>query len=276
MTGKPKKRILIKAFVIAAMSVIAFWGLYLNRYIESDIWRMLLYLFILVTYAVLVSVIVSMNGNNEKENVDGAKELKRLVHYTKKRAELEDKISKLTSNLTRSDIGEYIDMQRLAYLGQGNYSSAIDVSAFLGQYGIDIKKAEIRKGTAAFLTPFDDDGMKVFMKCRNTMADIGFLLIRTDNYVAKEDILANIVTIIVQSELILVNVNSRNANVYYELGIAHTLGKETVLIGNTEYPEEDVGFDVRQKRILLYQNLDELEKKLLQYMQTRKADNYST
>lgn len=86
---------------------------------------------------------------------------------------------------------------------------------------------------------------------------------KTDNLVEKDDILMNIVTLIIQSEFVLVNLDGRNPNVYYELGIAHALGKPTILLSNAGYRLDDIGFDIRQKRIIIYENRNQLETELL-------------
>ena len=43
----------------------------------------------------------------------------------------------------------------------------------------------------------------------------------------------------------------RNPNVFYEVGIAHTLGREVVLITQSEH---DVSFDLRHLRYIRYLN----------------------
>ena len=86
---------------------------------------------------------------------------------------------------------------------------------------------------------------------------------KTDNQVEKDDILMNIVSLIVKAELIIVNINGQNPNVYYELGIAHAIGKPTILLSRTNLGLEDIGFDIRQKRIIMYRSDRELEQQLL-------------
>lgn len=52
--------------------------------------------------------------------------------------------------------------------------------------------------------------------------------------------------------MVIAEVTEINANVYYELGIAHTLGKPAVLI--TQTPPEDLPFDIRHLRFITYEN----------------------
>ena len=53
----------------------------------------------------------------------------------------------------------------------------------------------------------------------------------------------------------IANINGRNPNVFYELGIAHTLDKPTLLVAKTV---SDVPFDIRSKRLILYKDENEL------------------
>jgi hypothetical protein len=56
-----------------------------------------------------------------------------------------------------------------------------------------------------------------------------------------------------EARFIIADITDRNPNVMYELGIAHTVGKETILIhqssGTTRFP-----FDISHIRIIDYQD----------------------
>ena len=53
--------------------------------------------------------------------------------------------------------------------------------------------------------------------------------------------------------LVIVETSEENANVYYELGIAHTLGKPAILITQAK-DIEDFPFDIRHLRFIVYEN----------------------
>jgi hypothetical protein len=53
--------------------------------------------------------------------------------------------------------------------------------------------------------------------------------------------------------LVIAETTEINPNVYYELGIAHTLGKPTILISQ-ETDVEDIPFDIRHRRFILYKD----------------------
>jgi nucleoside 2-deoxyribosyltransferase len=71
-----------------------------------------------------------------------------------------------------------------------------------------------------------------------------------------------------RARVIVADVSGRNPNVFYELGIAHTLGKPVILITRSE---DDVPFDLRHLRFVEYeytpQGCQELERKLREAIQ---------
>lgn len=226
-----------------------------------------IYIFIVI---LLIATIVSelttiftlkLKTNSTKE----AYKLDKLMKYNKKRKELEEEINLLTKELMKSDLSQYLDVNGLVFKGQNaiERNESINYSAFLKQFGLQNDEIEIRKNSAVFLTPFTEDGEILFRKCQRTLGDIDIFLQKTDNIVEKEDILMNIVSLIVQSEIVIVNINGRNPNVYYELGIAHAIGKPTILLSHVEFDENKIAFDIRQKRVIMYRSWDDLERQLL-------------
>ncbi len=65
--------------------------------------------------------------------------------------------------------------------------------------------------------------------------------------------------------LVIVETSEVNANVYYELGIAHTLGKPAILLTQEKEPQK-LPFDIRHMRFIVYDNTiaggEQLEKDL--------------
>ncbi|MFH1373033.1 MAG: hypothetical protein ABII79_04480 [bacterium] len=75
--------------------------------------------------------------------------------------------------------------------------------------------------------------------------------IRVDEVCGPGLIIADIITQIIESQLIIAEITPENPNVYYEIGYAHALGKPTILIAeeNTQLP-----FDLSPFRVLFYEN----------------------
>ncbi|MBZ0301765.1 MAG: DUF4062 domain-containing protein [Anaerolineae bacterium] len=56
--------------------------------------------------------------------------------------------------------------------------------------------------------------------------------------------------------LVIADITGGNDNVFYELGIAHTLNKPAIILTQADRPES-VPFDIRHLRYVVYQNTDE-------------------
>lgn len=65
-----------------------------------------------------------------------------------------------------------------------------------------------------------------------------------------------------ESRYVIANLNGRNPNVYYELGIAQAIGKPVILIADVSSYKE-IPFDLQSNRLLLYRNEGELTNMIL-------------
>ena len=77
---------------------------------------------------------------------------------------------------------------------------------------------------------------------------------RADNFWLHAHIMQDIIELICTSKVIICDLSGKNPNVFYETGIAHTLGKEVILI--TQHID-DVPFDLRALRFITYLNNEE-------------------
>lgn len=77
------------------------------------------------------------------------------------------------------------------------------------------------------------------------------------------DVMQDIYESILTASIIIADITNRNANVFYELGIAHSLGKEVILITQGA---EHIPFDLNRFRHCIYSNDGMGYKKLRQYL----------
>jgi hypothetical protein len=77
----------------------------------------------------------------------------------------------------------------------------------------------------------------------------GLSVVRADNIYAPGSITEQIRVAIQQSRLCIADVTGKNPNVLYEVGIAHTLGKPTLLLTREV---ADAPFDLRSLRLIVY------------------------
>lgn len=75
---------------------------------------------------------------------------------------------------------------------------------------------------------------------------------------ANQNIMENIWTYINQASVIIADMSDGNPNVFYELGICHTLGKPVILLCDEESREKDYGgrlpFDLSGLQVIFYSN----------------------
>ena len=72
---------------------------------------------------------------------------------------------------------------------------------------------------------------------------------RGDDVFGSNVIMDDITRSIEKARIIVADLTGRNPNVFYEVGIAHTLNKDVLLLAQNI---EDVPFDLRHRRVLLY------------------------
>jgi hypothetical protein len=79
----------------------------------------------------------------------------------------------------------------------------------------------------------------------------GFDAYRGDDVFRTGVVLQDIIRGIIESDAIIADISSLNANVFYELGYAHAFGKPTILLANrnTELP-----FDISGFRVIFYED----------------------
>jgi hypothetical protein len=117
------------------------------------------------------------------------------------------------------------------------------------------------------LLPFHDDFMRVYEEAVSPAAVAsGLRSLHAGQIFDNREIMEDIWESICVARVVVADVTNRNPNVFYELGICHTLGKEVIVI--TQQPE-DVPFDIRHRRFIHYgpQKLASLRHDLQQTIQ---------
>lgn len=103
---------------------------------------------------------------------------------------------------------------------------------------------------AFVLMPFAPDFDDVFsFIIRAPLEAEGFTVERADEPRGTRNIMHDVVQGIAAADLIVADLTGANPNVYYELGIAHALGRRTILLSQDL---DDVPFDLRAYRVVTY------------------------
>lgn len=120
----------------------------------------------------------------------------------------------------------------------------------------------------AVMTPFAAEYREVYEAIQSAAAFHGLNCRRVDDIWEHAILIQDIFSLIFRSYVVVCDFSGRNPNVFYETGIAHTLGKHVIPITQSS---GDVPFDLRHHRYILYHNNGEGRAKLQQQLQRRLA-----
>ena len=116
------------------------------------------------------------------------------------------------------------------------------------------------------LMPFREEFRAVYAEHIQPIArSFGLDMKLGDDFFSKHDIVREIWSAIHSSKFVIADCTGKNANVFYELGMAHILGKPAIMITQNE---EDIPFDVQAKRYIQYENTSEGLHQLEEAMKT--------
>lgn len=125
---------------------------------------------------------------------------------------------------------------------------------------------KIEANLASAMMPFDASFNAVYDCIRRATEGVGLRCNRADDIWENPAIIQDVVSLIDRSRIVICDCSGRNPNVFYEAGIAHTLGREVILITQSEH---DVPFDLRHLRYIRYHNNGEGLAALNQALQGR-------
>lgn len=109
----------------------------------------------------------------------------------------------------------------------------------------------IEKNLASAMMPFDAGFAAVYDSIQQAAAAANLRCRRADDIWENAAIIQDVVALIDRSRVVICDCTGRNPNVFYEAGIAHTLGREVILITQSE---QDIPFDLRHLRYVRYLN----------------------
>jgi hypothetical protein len=127
---------------------------------------------------------------------------------------------------------------------------------FIKANGITENDLLVDERFAFILTPFNTIHYDEYKTIKDTCEAIGFGCMRGDEKNFESDIFPQMLKLIVKAKVIIANINGRNANVLYELGIAHALDKHVILVSKEP---NDIPIDIKSRRFLIYKDLNHLK-----------------
>jgi hypothetical protein len=110
----------------------------------------------------------------------------------------------------------------------------------------------IEDGLVSVMMPFASEFDSVYRTLQGAATAAGLGLQRADNIWEDSVIIQDVVSLIDRSKIVVCDCTGKNSNVFYEIGIAHTLGRDVILITQSA---ADIPFDLRHLRYVLYSNI---------------------
>ena len=121
----------------------------------------------------------------------------------------------------------------------------------------------IDKTLVSVMMPFNEEFDFVYSSIKTACELAGFQCKRADDIWERPEIIQDIFALIYRSRVVICDFSKKNPNVFYEAGIAHTLGREVIPIVEKD---GEIPFDLKHFRFLKYnqgqKGLKSLEEKI--------------
>ena len=103
----------------------------------------------------------------------------------------------------------------------------------------------------AVMMPFDMKFDAVYAALQGAATATGMTPQRADDIWDHDHLIQDVVSLIGKASVVICDLTGRNPNVFYEMGIAHTLGRDVIMVTQSA---EHVPFDVQHIRHIRYLN----------------------
>lgn len=115
----------------------------------------------------------------------------------------------------------------------------------------DLAPPPIDNNLISVMMPFAPNFGGVYSAIQGVAAELGMTCQRADDIWNHATIIQDVVSLISKAKVVVCDLSGKNANVFYETGIAHAIGAEVILI--SQHPT-DVPFDLQHIRYISYLN----------------------
>jgi len=126
-----------------------------------------------------------------------------------------------------------------------------------------VPDVSLEEDLTAVMMPLRAEFAPVYRAIARACKTTGLRCLRADDIWEESAIVQDIFNLVFRAQVVIVDFTSKNPNVMYETGIAHTLGKHVIPISQSL---DDVPFDLTHHRVLKYlanaEGLKQLETKL--------------
>ena len=133
----------------------------------------------------------------------------------------------------------------------------------------EVPNKPLNEKLVAVMMPFDSSFTGTFESIKKACKEVDLECKKANNIWENSTFIQDIFELIFTSKIVIGDFTNKNTNVFYEIGIAHTLGKTVIPISQSI---DDVPSDLRHHRVLKYlpntEGYAELQKELKKRLQT--------
>lgn len=122
------------------------------------------------------------------------------------------------------------------------------VNPFLESLSIDVEKIKVEPGSVFLMAPIHPSFARKIRGIKMVCDSIGLKCETADEKFISGPILSLIVKKIISASIVIAIVDGRNPNVFYEIGLAHALGKVVLMVASGL---DDVPFDIKSQRLVV-------------------------
>lgn len=206
--------------------------------------------------AAIAIVFIKLKNEQDKRKSDLS--VKADLSYM--REQLERKIKDISEQMVSNDEKwKEVNHLLLSYNPVINKEYGVSTAPILSNFfldmGIETANIDIKEDLVFVLTPFLNDYYATFRSIKQACNSMNLKCMKGDEEFIRGNVFKYILEKIISARVIIANIDGRNPNVMYELGIAQAIGKPTILVSKnlTEVP-----FDLKSNYIILYQRDEEL------------------
>lgn len=147
----------------------------------------------------------------------------------------------------------------LGYINKKCSNSGEDISSEVSQRRkiifapniFNVPSEQVNNNLVSVMMPFEASMQSVYAAIKEAAKRSGFECKRADDLWDHSTVIQDVFSLIFQSFIVVCDFTGKNPNVFYEAGIAHTLGKHVVPITQSE---NDIPFDLKHHRFAKYLN----------------------
>jgi hypothetical protein len=146
---------------------------------------------------------------------------------------------------------------------------------FFEDMGLFLPEVKVNKKMAMCLMPFNRKFDKTKVIIAESCALAGYEFHRSDDELLADntDIRKTIVRMILEAQVVIAVLDGRNPNVFYEIGIAHSMGKLVLMVVNLSRDDNKrQEVDLLSNRLITYNNPTELKEKLVKTLNAIHSD----